>query len=254
MAGLLKTLARQLFGTKLQNQSRPIQRTATKAVTRPVSDTKVNVIDRTIRGERTGEEVAREDFLLNQIDEFREKAQKLQDLLLSKESKVEELQIIVDEKEGKAKQLQNILDERQKQADIITEEMNQKIDKLIEKVTVKMSEIEGSIGENLADNRKMSEEQTLQVKEALEGITSQLETIKADLSEKVHSENVKCYRNVADLLKCVEDKVDGTLLVNNKVSSVRRGVTAVIILTIINMLGLAALVLYELGIFQMLIG
>ena len=127
-------------------------------------------------------------------------------------------------------------------------------DKLIEKVTAKMSEIEASLGENLADSHKISEEQTLQMKEALEALTSQLETLKADLSEKVHSENVKCYRNVADLLKCVEDKVDGTLLIEKKVSSVHKRVTAVIVLTIINMLGLAALVLYELGIFQMLIG
>ena len=183
MAGLLNRLARQLLKTKPQNQSRPIQRTASKAVTRPVADTKVNVIDRTIRRERTGEEVAREDFLLNQIDEFREKAQKLQDLLLSKESKVEELQTIVDEKEGKAKQLQNILDERQKQADVITEEMNQQIDKLIEKVTAKMSDIEASLGENLADNNKKNEEQTLQIKESLEALTSQLEALKADLSD-----------------------------------------------------------------------
>jgi hypothetical protein len=117
-----------------------------------------------------------------------------------------------------------------------------------------MSEIEASMGESLADGRKISEEQTVQIKESLEALTSQLETLKADLSEKVHSENVKCYRNVADLLKCVEDKVDGTLLIENKVSSVHKSVTAVIILTIINMLGLAALVLYELGIFQMLIG
>ena len=254
MAGLLKILARQLLRTKPQKQSRPIPKTASKAVTRPAADTKANVIDRTIRRERTNEEVAREDFLLNQIDEVREKAQRLQDLLLSKESKVEELQTIVDEKEGKAIQLQNILDERQKQADVITEEMNQQIDKLIEKVTAKMSEIEASLGENLADSHKISEEQTLQVKEALEALTSQLETLKADLSEKVHSENVKCYRNVADLLKCVEDKVDGTLLIEKKVSSVHKRVTAVIVLTIINMLGLAALVLYELGIFQMLIG
>ena len=253
MAGLLHTLARQLFGTKPTSSSRTTDKTASRTASKPASDLH-NVIDRTNRRERTQEEVAREDFLLNQIDEFREKAQKLQDLLLSKESKVEELQTIVDEKEGKAKQLQDILDERQKQADVITEEMNQQIDKLIEKVTEKMSEIEASMGENLANSNKISEEQTLQIKESLEALTSQLETLKSDLSEKVHTENVKCYRNVADLLKCVEDKVDGALMIVDRVSSVHKCVIAVMIFAIINMLGLAALVLYDLGIFQMLIG
>ena len=254
MAGLLKLLASQLLRTKPQNTSRPSSRTASKAVTKTAADTRANVIDRTIRRERTRGEVAREDFLLNQIDEFREKAQRLQDLLLSKESKVEELQTIVDEKEGKAKQLQNILDERQKQADVITDEMNQQIDKLIEKVTAKMSDIEASLSQNIADSQKVSEEHTLQMKESLEALVGQLETLKADLSEKVHSENVKCYRNVADLLKCVEDKVDGSLLWGKKVSSVHKSVIVVMILTIINMLGLATLFLYELGIFQMLFG
>ena len=262
MAGLLHMIARQLFGTQNQKQTQSSHKRASKPVSKPTEGantvafvhTKDHVVDRTIRHERTGEEVAREDFLLNQIDEFREKAQRLQDLLLSKETKVEELQNIVDEKESKAKVLQDILDERQKQADVITEEMNQQIDKLIEKVTAKMSDIEASLEDDLANGRKVSEEQTNQIKESLEALTTQLETIKADLSEKVHSENVKCYRNMADLLKCIEDKVDASSLVERKVASVNKGVVAVLILTIINMLGLAALALYELGIFEKLFG
>lgn len=52
--------------------------------------------------ERTRNNVEKEDFLLNQIDEFREKAKQLQSLLISKESKVQELQEIVEERgEGK---------------------------------------------------------------------------------------------------------------------------------------------------------
>jgi transposase len=254
MAGLLHMIARQLFGTNNQKPKQSSYKTVSKPVSRPTEGTNDNVVDRTIRPERTQEEVAREDFLLNQIDEFREKAQKLQDLLLSKETKVEELQNIVDEKESKAKVLQDILDERQKQADVITEEMNEQIDKLIEKVTAKMSEIEASIEDGLVSGRKISEEQTLQVKESLEALTSQLDTLKADLSEKIHSENVKCYRNMADLMKCLEDKVDATVIVEERVASVNRGVVAVIILTVINMLGLAALALYELGIFEKLFG
>ena len=41
--------------------------------------------------ERTHTKVEKEDFLLSQIDEFREKAKQLQDLLASKESKAQEL-------------------------------------------------------------------------------------------------------------------------------------------------------------------
>ena len=49
--------------------------------------------------ERTHKTLENNDFLLTQIDEFREKAKQLQELLLSKESKVKELQTIVAERE-----------------------------------------------------------------------------------------------------------------------------------------------------------
>ena len=58
----------------------------------------------------------KEDFLLSQIDEFREKAKQLQNLLTSKESKVQELQNLVNEREDKAQELEQILSERQEEA------------------------------------------------------------------------------------------------------------------------------------------
>ena len=42
-----------------------------------------------------------DDFLLKQIDEFRDKAQQLQDLINTKETKVRELQLLVDERESR---------------------------------------------------------------------------------------------------------------------------------------------------------
>ncbi len=47
--------------------------------------------------ERTQKDVENEDLLINQIDEFREKAKQLQVLLEAKESKAAELQSLVDE-------------------------------------------------------------------------------------------------------------------------------------------------------------
>ena len=47
----------------------------------------------------TVEYLEKDDYLLKQIDEFRAKAQQLQKLLITKESKVQELQEIVDERE-----------------------------------------------------------------------------------------------------------------------------------------------------------
>ena len=222
----------------------------------------------------------KEDYLLSQIDEFRAKAQQLQNLLLTKESKVQELQEIVDEREIKAKELEYILDERQRKADGITEEVTKQIDSLIDKVAEKMEAIGASLGKELQDGQKinerqleelkdtlgvlngqqleeikgalgsLSEQQAEELKNALSELNAQLEVVKSDLSDKVHSENVQCYRNLADLLKSVEGKLDKANEIEKKVISVHKCTVAVIVLSVINMLGLAGIA--AVMIFQML--
>lgn len=214
----------------------------------------VTAIDRSRKRERISTDVEKEDYLLTQIDEFREKAQQLQELLLSKESKVNELQTIVDEREIKAKELEHILNERQRKADGITAEVALQIDNLIEKVSAKMEEIGTSIGADLENGQKLSEEQMTQLRETLESLTEQLDTIKGELSEKVHSENVKCYRNVADLFKSMDDKMDAVEKENQtllqKVASVHKCTIAVIVLSVLNTIGLIVSLLLNAGVFR----
>ena len=224
--------------------------------------------------------IGKEDFLLNQIDEFRAKAQQLQNLMLTKESKVQELQDIVDEREIKAKELEYILDERQRKADSITEEVTKQIDNLIDKVSEKMEAIGASLGKDLKDGQSLTERQLEEIKdtlgtlngqqlediksavgslnaqqaedlkEALSELNTQLEVVKSDLSDKVHSENVQCYRNLADLLKSVEAKLDKANEIEKKVTSVHKCTVAIIVLSVITMIGLAGLA--AIVIFQML--
>ena len=215
--------------------------------------------------------IEKEDYLLAQIDEFRAKAQQLQNLMLTKESKVQELQVIVDEREVKAKELEHILNERQRKADGITEEVTKQIDSLIDKVTEKMEAIGASLGKELQDGQQvngrqleelkktlgdlngqqleefksmlgdLNAQQAEELKNSLSELNTQLEVVKSDLSDKVHSENVQCYRNLADLLKSVEEKLDKANEIETKVISVHKCTVAVIVLSVINMLGLAGL-------------
>ena len=220
----------------------------------------------------------KEDYLLAQIDEFRAKAQQLQSLLLKKESKVQELQEIVDEREVKARELELLLGERQRQADGITEEVTKQIDSLIDKVSEKMEAIGLSLGKELQEGQSANErtleeikdtlgelnvqqieeikgilgslnaQQAEELKNALSELNNQLEVVKTDLTDKVHSENVQCYRNLADLLKSVDGKLDKANEIEKKVISVHKCTKAVIVLSVINMLGLvgiAALMIYQ---------
>jgi len=244
--------------------------------------------------ERIRKKVAKEDFLLSQIDEFRDKAKQLQDLLISKESKVQELQSLVSEREDKAQELAQILNQRQEQADLIMKDFNKKVDELSVKVTNKMTDIEESISgqvaevknasmaqleanrklseEQIAANKKLSEEQLAtnkqfleeqaiankklsegqiaEVKQLLDNATTQLESIKTDLSEKVHSENVKCYRNIQDLFNEFDSKIEKMDAMEKNMDSVRGYVKCLTWFSILNFIVLVAYILFSLGVFK----
>lgn len=252
----------------------------------------------------------KDDFLLTQIDEFREKAKRLQEMLNTKESKAEELSVIVEEREAKAEELQQILDERQEKADGITAQVAKQIDVLIESVHEKMAEIEQSMnagmdslgrqvssdmdnlgssvsgqignlgqslgteisgisqnigqsldfGDTLEQTRRITEEGTAAVTSAvneanahmlqsLKELNDQLVSIKAELADKVHTENVKCFRNIQDLFKVMGDKVDTVSELEKQVGTTKTFAVISTVLAIINTFGFVVIALYILGFF-----
>lgn len=248
----------------------------------------------TERNERTVQELENEDLLLSQIDEFREKAKQLQDLLLTKESKAQELQTLVNERQDRAQELEQLLNARKEEANQIMRSFNQKVDDLAAKVTGKMAEMELSISNQVLEaknasvaqleanrklneeqmeaskklseeqleknkqfleeqaiaNKKLSEGQIAEVKVLLDTATNQLDSIKIDLSEKVHSENVKCYRNIQDLFNEFDSKIEKMDAVEKGVDSIRGYVKCLTWFSIINFIVLIGFILYSLGVFN----
>ncbi len=259
-------------------------------------------VDKTVSIDNTN----KDDFLLAQIDEFREKAKRLQEMLNTNESKAKELSDIVEEREAKAEELQQILDERQEKADGITAQVAKQIDVLIASVHEKMAEIETSMNANmdslsksvsgdidnlgrsmssqignvsqsigneisgigqhfefsdtLEQTRRITEEGTAAVTSAvneanahmlqsLGELNDQLLAIKAELSDKVHTENVKCFRNIQDLFKVMGDKVDTVSELEKQVSTTKTFAMISSILAIINTFGFAAIAMYMFGFF-----
>lgn len=218
-----------------------------KPVEQDLSELKEETVDHI--QERTVAIVSKEDFLLNQIDEFRERAKQLQNLLDTKETEAQELQTLVDERQEKAEALGEILKERQSKADGFTIEVEKQIDAMIAKVADKMDEIESAMKEDVADGKKFNEEKARELKESLGQIEEQLTTIKSELSEKVHTENVKCYRNIQDLFRSMEEKVDHLTMIEDKQRSIGAWTIVVAVLGIVNLVGLLALILINLGVF-----
>ena len=99
-------------------------------------------------------------------------------------------------------------------------------------------------------NKKLSEGQIAEVKELLENATSQLESIKTDLSEKVHTENVKCYRNIQDLFNEFDSKIEKRDEMEGGVDSVKGYVKLLSWFSILNFVVLIIFILYSMGVFH----
>lgn len=293
MANIFHTLATQFFPKKnRQTRNSSLRRTTVDNAMQGWDDSDER--DEIQERERIQRNVEKEDFLLSQIDEFREKAKQLQILLATKESKVQELQSLVNEREDKAQELEQILTERQEEADQLVLDFNRKVDELAAKVTDKMTEIETSISgqveevkraseeqreanrnlneEQIAANKRISEEQLAtnkqfleeqaiankklsegqiaEVKALLENATAQLDSIKTDLSEKVHSENVKCYRNIQELFNEFDAKIEKMDEMEKGVGSVKGYVKCLTWFSILNFVVLVGFVLFSLGVFN----
>ena len=180
-------------------------------------------------------DMKKEDFLLQQIDEFREKAKQLQQLMKNREIKAKELQGVVDEREAKANELDSLIHVRKGEADKIMKNVSVRIDTMSAGVRNEMSDLSDSLSkevsgltQNLTHELNQSAEKTRQVVEAatqnmidqntrsLEGLKEQLEqlghkeqinelstemnsqitTLRTDIADKIHAEDVKCYRNI----------------------------------------------------------
>lgn len=200
--------------------------------------------------ERTRTKVDKEDFLLKQIDEFREKAKQLQSLLSSKEDKVIELQNIVDEREEKAQELQIVLDERKSEADVLLTGVHTQMDEMISNVEQKLNSISDKIVSDVKDSTTRTAEQTAEMQATLKEIAQQLDDMKLELAEKIHSEDVKCYRNMQNLIEELTQKIEENDALEKNVNSVKSYAKCLTWFSIINFVVLVAFILYSLGVFN----
>lgn len=116
------------------------------------------------------------------------------------------------------------------------------------------------LGDTLEQTRRITEEGTAAVTSAvneanahmlqsLKELNDQLVSIKAELADKVHTENVKCFRNIQDLFKVMGDKVDTVSELEKQVGTTKTFAVISTVLAIINTFGFVVIALYILGFF-----
>lgn len=207
-------------------------------------------VQRRQRVERIPAETEKEDFLLRQIDEFREKAARLQDLLLSKESKVAELQNIVADQEAEAAQLKNVIDDRREAAEVLLTGVQSQMNEMITEVEDKLNNLAEKIASDVNDSTGRTAEQTAEMKADLDKIGKQLDTMKLELAEKIHTEDVKCYRNMADLIAELTKKIEENDELEEGIHSLKGYVMFLSGFAVLNFAAVVVLLLYSFGIFR----
>lgn len=185
--------------------------------------------------EMTNSQPSGEDMLLVQIDAFRDKAKQLQGLIGAKEERVRELEAMVQEKELRNAQLQRELAEKQAEADGIAADVETQVDRMMQTLRGNMEQLEQRIEEQVANNQENAATQTKEMRDTLQEMTSGLDMIKGELSEKVHSENVKQYRNIQDLLKELDNSEETHQNTMLKFAMLRKRTTGIAVFAVLNM-------------------
>ena len=96
--------------------------------------------------------------------------------------------------------------------------------------------------------RKLIDEYQDKMSEAIKGLDGQFEAVKNEICEKVHTEDVKCYRNMQTLIEESDRKIEETKDTVAELVSLKTMVKVTLVFTALNFVGLAAFLIHVLGI------
>ncbi|MCR5195603.1 MAG: hypothetical protein K6D38_04745 [Pseudobutyrivibrio sp.] len=190
-----------------------------------------------------------EDLLIAQIDAFREKATQLQQLIASKELKAAELEALVREKEAINVKLQEELNKKQQEADSLVADVETQVDRMMQVVKDNMDQLEIDIKGQVNNNQESYEAHNRNLQDTLRSVSDGLDNIQNELSEKTHSESVHLYRLIQDLLKEHDNSEEQAMRALDHYSSLKKLMTAVIVLLVITTGVSVASLILSLGIF-----
>ncbi|MGN0482423.1 MAG: hypothetical protein ACI4HI_02610 [Lachnospiraceae bacterium] len=170
--------------------------------------------------EKERENAEKEDFLLHQIDEFRDKAKQLQALVAKKENKVQELQSIVDESEDKAEKLKNILNERQTEADKVLKTFEEQVKILIDRVQECVLRLDSNITEQIKNNSERTGQGIeKKISAALFGIQKKIEEQIVQFDQTFGEDTERLSGQIEEQIKELEDRLDRTITKTEKITS-----------------------------------
>lgn len=208
-------------------------------------------------------ELGRENSELTaQIRELRQETGILRDLIRKKEEEVRELQLAVEEMEFEDMNINEMADNNNKQIEMMNSKLTTQLTEIADKLEARIDDLEAKIDAKPDNDVDMEaklaalmDEKTNSFSQKADELADKMYAVTRDsgvdgdqivniISENVHNESVKCYRNIQSLLEEMEDKL--TAIENKKVSI--SGTTALVVITMLVSMGnLALIVLRILG-------
>lgn len=164
----------------------------------------------------------REGVLQKQIEEVREKAVSLQGQLDEKEQRVSELENAAAQREEKEKKLDEVLNGSREAADQLIVGVTVQIQEMIEALDKQMSGLDVKTERQIKQIGEASATQIDELQNTLKNLEKKLDLLKIDINDKIHSEDVKCYRNIKGLFMELEEKLSEIELGQESMKKIRK--------------------------------
>lgn len=162
-----------------------------------------------------------EDVLLEQINELKKKAESLQRVLAVREQRAEELGQIISDREGKVKELDVAIESRRKAVDQLTVDVTVQVQEMIQALD-KQTELLKLLDCRQKQSDENVQQQQGELKAALGELSEKLDNLKFDFGDRIHTENVKCYRNIKSLFTELDGKLADTELGADSLGKIRK--------------------------------
>lgn len=131
----------------------------------------------------------------------------------------------------------------------MSEENRNELSALTEGSRRAVEEMAAEAGRKIHEEVEQMSQQSEEVRQTMDEINGQVSGLKEELSQKIHTEDVKCFRNIKDLIdeqKPLFEKVG----VNEKsMKPVKKYIYWLILFGVLDLAGVVVLVLMELGVF-----
>ena len=199
--------------------------------------------------ERKQTALDRDDVLIKQIDEFKVKARQLQEMLQTREGRVHELQSVVHAKEERVQELEKELSRKKNEANYVSEELNRNIQVVIDKMDQFMQSMGERLSTEVQDSLNESKSLLTTIDQTMQNVNVSVEGMKKDISENIHDENVRNYRNVQMVIVVLEKKMVRKEDHDRDIKSLKTIMQCATWVTVINFIALVAFILYQLKVF-----